>query len=322
MAHRWRPSSTLTWNRLRRSYRLGAVWPRRRCCSTEAGSVSPCTTSSRRRSARYSPGTSCQAGWPLCWPKPTRGPGCARTGRCPTGSRPWAPGRSSPSRPGRCHRGPQVHRGSGSGRAELRPPVQELRLPRLERALQLAVGGQAHVVGDALAVVDGGHGGLRPERAEAIWCGRGGRCHPFCRSRRGRCRSGAARPAGRRRWGRWKIQFCQADSRPKILVARLRPGSAVGLQPGQRIGGEAGPLLEGEPQLVVPIEVVRHLVTRPSPAARGRRPGTARPPAARPGRPGFRRTARPGGWPAGGRQRPEAELVQAEHVRGLGHPGR
>ena len=38
--------------------------PRWRCCSTEAGSVSPCTTISRRSIARYSPGTSCQAGSP------------------------------------------------------------------------------------------------------------------------------------------------------------------------------------------------------------------------------------------------------------------
>ena len=34
MAHRWRPSSTFTWNRLRRSYWLGQVRPRWRCCST------------------------------------------------------------------------------------------------------------------------------------------------------------------------------------------------------------------------------------------------------------------------------------------------
>src|SRR5438445_467764 len=31
MAHRWRPSSTLTWNRLRMSYRLGAVRHDARC---------------------------------------------------------------------------------------------------------------------------------------------------------------------------------------------------------------------------------------------------------------------------------------------------
>ncbi|MNT29803.1 hypothetical protein D3C72_1655630 [compost metagenome] len=69
MAHRWRPSSTFTWNRLRRSYMLGAVRPRWRCCSTEAGSVSPCVTMMRRRLARYSPGTSCHASSPLWSPK-------------------------------------------------------------------------------------------------------------------------------------------------------------------------------------------------------------------------------------------------------------
>src|SRR6201981_2511493 len=52
MAHRCLPSSTFTWNRLRRSYRLGAVSPSRRCCSTEAGSVSPCTTIRRWRLGR------------------------------------------------------------------------------------------------------------------------------------------------------------------------------------------------------------------------------------------------------------------------------
>jgi hypothetical protein len=35
---------------------LGQVRPRWRCCSTEAGSVSPCVTMRRRRLARYSPG--------------------------------------------------------------------------------------------------------------------------------------------------------------------------------------------------------------------------------------------------------------------------
>ena len=37
--------------------------PRCRCCSTDAGSVSPCVTMMRRRLARCSPGTSCQAGF-------------------------------------------------------------------------------------------------------------------------------------------------------------------------------------------------------------------------------------------------------------------
>ena len=40
-----------------------------RCCSTEAGSVSPWVTISRRSVERYSPGTSCQTSSPLCSPK-------------------------------------------------------------------------------------------------------------------------------------------------------------------------------------------------------------------------------------------------------------
>ena len=48
----------------------GAVWPRRCCCSTEAGSVSPWVTMSRRSVERNSPGTCCQAGWPMLSPKP------------------------------------------------------------------------------------------------------------------------------------------------------------------------------------------------------------------------------------------------------------
>src|SRR5258708_24938800 len=35
--------------------------PSTRCCSPEAGSVSPCVTITRRKVERYSPGTSCQA---------------------------------------------------------------------------------------------------------------------------------------------------------------------------------------------------------------------------------------------------------------------
>jgi hypothetical protein len=65
MAHRCRPSSTLTWKRLRRSYCDGAVWPSRRCCSTEAGSVSAWVTMRRRSMLRNSPGTSFHTGWPI-----------------------------------------------------------------------------------------------------------------------------------------------------------------------------------------------------------------------------------------------------------------
>ncbi len=43
--------------------------PRWRCCSTDAGSVSPWVTISRRSVPRCSPGTSGHTGVPLCSPK-------------------------------------------------------------------------------------------------------------------------------------------------------------------------------------------------------------------------------------------------------------
>ena len=46
-------------------------------------------------------------------------------------------------------------------RPDVAPPVDEVRLPLLERALQRAVFAEVDVVGDLLAVVDGGHGTLR-----------------------------------------------------------------------------------------------------------------------------------------------------------------
>ena len=101
MAHRCRPSSTFTWNRLRRSYRLGAVAPRLRCCSTEAGSVSPWITISRCSSARYSPGTLAHTGSPLCSPNPTVRPGSRSARKIPqrySGMATW-PNWAQPSRP-------------------------------------------------------------------------------------------------------------------------------------------------------------------------------------------------------------------------------
>jgi len=44
-----------------------------------------------------------------------------------------------------------------AGRAHAHPPFEELRVPLLERALEPTVLAQAHVVRDALAVVDAGH---------------------------------------------------------------------------------------------------------------------------------------------------------------------
>jgi len=49
----------------------------------DAGSVSPCVTISRRRFDRYSPGTSCHAGSPLCAPKLTLRPVSAGVRKMP-----------------------------------------------------------------------------------------------------------------------------------------------------------------------------------------------------------------------------------------------
>src|SRR5450830_746457 len=162
MAHRWRPSSTLTWNRLRRSYWLGAVRPRWRCCSTEAGSVSPWVTMMRRRLARYSPGTSCQAFSPL-WSEMDL---AVLLGRVEEDA-PAVVGHLDVTelRPalridadGRA----QVHiKAMAAVRAHVVPPVQVVGLPLLERPLQGAVFGQVDVVGDLFAVIDRGHACLQ-----------------------------------------------------------------------------------------------------------------------------------------------------------------
>ena len=74
-------------------------------------------------------------------------------------------------------------------RAELLPPLDELRLPRLERPLQPAVAGEVDVVRDLGVDVDDAH--LR----QSLLTPSLGR-----RSGASRCRSGAARPRARRRW--------------------------------------------------------------------------------------------------------------------------
>ena len=59
-------------------------------------------------------------------------------------------------------------------------------------------------------------------------------------------------------FGRWKIQFCQAERRPKIRVSIVSgPAKPQGrLHPGERVRGEPGPFLDGHPELVLPVEVV------------------------------------------------------------------
>src|SRR5438552_5933735 len=89
-------------------------------------------------------------------------------------------------------------------RAHLHPPVEELRMPFLERALKPAVVGEADVVRDALAVVDTGHHTLL--RSNSLR-----RPVPYTSSA----------PLGPTALPRWKIQFCHAESRPKILLSSV-----------------------------------------------------------------------------------------------------
>ena len=88
-------------------------------------------------------------------------------------------------------------------RAELLPPLDELRLPRLERPLQAAVAGEVDVVGDLGVDVD-----------ELI-------SHPRFGRRTGRAPVPKRRsaPSGPTALGRWKIQFCHAERRAKIFVS-------------------------------------------------------------------------------------------------------
>ncbi len=244
--------------------------------------MSPCVTISRRRFARYSPGTSCHAGSPLCAPKLTCAAGLGRREE------------DAPAVVGHLHvvevrpalgldadRGAQVdvRRGRALG-AHVAPPVEELGLPVLERALQRPVAREVDVVRDLFAVVDA-------HRAFLVRC-RVGRA----RQTRSQLKRGLlpvpktfSAPASPTAFGRMKIQFCQAESRPKI--ARLhRLGAAeaqVRLHAGQRVGRQARALLERDADLVVPVEVVgrdgdeAELERRVRGRARGRRrPSRAR----------------------------------------------
>src|SRR5262249_32747160 len=85
--------------------------------------------------------------------------------------------------------------------AHLLPPIDELRLPRLERALELLVVGEVDVVRDTLGIDDRAHVLLQSNS------GRSGR--PYM----------VRAPRSPTAFGRWKIQFCQAERRAKIFVS-------------------------------------------------------------------------------------------------------
>src|SRR5258708_16148815 len=93
-------------------------------------------------------------------------------------------------------------------RPELLPPFEETRLPVLERALQCAVVGEIDVVGDLLGIVDSAHTRSQLNLAFAPL--------PYTFSA----------PSSPTALGRTKIQFCQAESLPKIRVSMLSlPGN-------------------------------------------------------------------------------------------------
>ena len=131
-------------------------------------------------------------------------------------------------------------------RPELLPPLDELRLPRLERPLQAAVAGEVDVVGDLGVDVDG-HGSdcshLTPCSVE------------------GRTRAGAEAAQG-------ALRADGVGTLEDPVLPRREPGedlrlhrlgadeAVVGLQPGEGVGREAGPLLEQDADLVGPVDVV------------------------------------------------------------------
>ena len=94
-------------------------------------------------------------------------------------------------------------------RADSRHQLEVARQPRLERALQPPVVGEADVVRDSAS------------RSTMVI--------PLASGRRRAAAGAVARsaPSGPTALGRWKIQFCQAESRAKILVSIVSgPGTA------------------------------------------------------------------------------------------------
>src|ERR1700730_3850816 len=89
-------------------------------------------------------------------------------------------------------------------RPHVLPPLEELGLPVLEGAQQPPVLGEVDVVGDPLVVVDGRH-------------------HTLLRSKspRSPVPYTLSAPLGPTALGRWKIQFCHAESRAKILLSSV-----------------------------------------------------------------------------------------------------
>src|SRR5579859_3757546 len=87
------------------------------------------------------------------------------------------------------------------GRPEVLPPLEEFRLPMLERALQGAVRSQIHIVRNPVLVVDP-HGHTLSKLNCAL--------EPVPKT--------LSAPRSPVAFGRTNTQFCQADNRPKTLV--------------------------------------------------------------------------------------------------------
>ena len=206
--------------------------------------MSPWMTISRCRSARYSPGSFCQAGSPLCSPNAMRlvgialgeedAPAVVGHGDVPEVRPPLAAD---------VDRGAQVDVLGRQRRAHRLPPGQEVRLPRLQRPLQPPVLAQVDVVRDLLGVISGGRHcsdslpvevGTLPGAEFAQRAVRAGRVGPV---------EDPVLP------GRQPAE--------DLRLHRLRAGEAVvRLQPGERVRAEAGPLLDRDADLFFPVDVV------------------------------------------------------------------
>ena len=177
IADRWRPSADVHLEQVAQVVQRRAVSPRRRCCSTDAGSVSPWMTISRCRSRGTRRASAARRSSPFCSTERDAPVAVAlREEHAPAGS--------PPSRRERVRPALAAH---GDGRCAGRRsrwapgPSSSTRLRKFgcqlsNARLQPRVARQVDVVGDLLGVVDA------HESTPA--CGRSRACGP--------CRSGAA----------------------------------------------------------------------------------------------------------------------------------
>src|SRR5579871_4691292 len=113
------------------------------------------------------------------------------------------------------HCRPQIHiEPVRALRPHVSPPIEKLRLPMLEGALQHLIACQVHVVGDLLLVID------RHEASSNGW--------RYTRSQLNRALFPVPKtfnaPASPTALGLMNIQFCQAERRPKMRVSMVSAG--------------------------------------------------------------------------------------------------